>query len=187
MNLSISEHIDIPIDAKGRSGFEKGSFNMRVTIVLIALLCAACSEPLAPPNYISPSPDAAESAFRSAFRADVLAHPYELGKEPDASNYQDFEAYNDKKLANEHAIEAFGAFQWMKLGKCVWERYTLDDIPVWATSRITTDPKAAYRCAFTLHYQINPPYGDPKTVEAEGFFFKEAGSYVYVGKFDNPY
>jgi hypothetical protein len=161
---------------------------MRAKILLIALFCAACSEPLAPPNYRPPSNDDAESAFRSAFRADVLDHPYKLAEQPpDASNYQDFEDYNDKQLANEHAIEQFGAFRWMSLGKCVWERYTLDDIPVWAQARITTDPKGAYRCAFTLHYQINPPYGDPKIVDTEGFFFREPGTYVYAGKFDSPY
>lgn len=163
---------------------------MRATILLIALFCAACSEPPAPPNYQPPSNDDAQPAFRSAFRADVLEHPYKLGEEPpdvDPSDYQAFQDYNDKKQANENAIEAFGAFQWIDIGKCVWERYTLDDIPEWAKSRITTDPKAAYRCAFTLHYQINPPYGDPKTVDTEGYFFKEASSYVYSGKFDTPY
>jgi hypothetical protein len=95
--------------------------------------------------------------------------------------------YNDKKLANDNAIEAFGAFRWMDLGQCDWERYTLDDIPEGAKARITTDPKAAYHCSFKLHYQINPPYGDPKTVATEGFFFKYEGNYTYAGKFDTPY
>jgi len=154
------------------------------------LLLAACSQPPDPPTYRPPSNDDAEAAFKDAFRADVLDHPYKLGEQPpdiNASNYQDFQDYNDKKLANDNAIEAFGAFRWMDLGQCDWERYTLDDIPEGAKARITTDPKAAYHCSFKLHYQINPPYGDPKTVATEGFFFKYEGNYTYAGKFDTPY
>jgi len=164
------------------------SGELRVIAFFALLLVAACSEPPPPPDYHPPSNDDAQPAFRSAFRADVLEHPYKLGEEPpDGSSNQAFEDYNDKKQANENAIEAFGAFQWIDLGKCIWERYTLDDVPVWAKPRITTDPKGAYHCAFTLHYQINPPYGNPKTVDTEGYFFKEADGYVYSGKFDTPY
>ncbi len=92
---------------------------MRALAIFSLLLLAACSQPPDPPSYRPPSNDDAEAAFKDAFRADVLDHPYKLGEEPsdiNASNYQDFQDYNDKKQANEDAIEAFDAFRWMDLG-----------------------------------------------------------------------
>ena len=102
-------------------------------------------------------------------------------------NYRRYIAYDHQKRANERAIKAFAAFRSLDIGACVWERYSLSDIPVWSKTRIVKDPKAAYRCGFTLHYQINAPHGQPKAVVSEGYFFREANSYVYAGLYETPY
>jgi hypothetical protein len=180
--------MNIPIEATS-SGTP--SRIMRATALLIAgtLICAACGAPLGPPDYPPPPGVDAQWAFRSAFKTDWVDHPFEPvePKEVDASNYREFQAYNEQRLANERAIRAFGALQRLEIGECVWERYSLSDISVWSKTRIATDPKAAYRCGFTLHYQINPPYGEPKTIVSEGFFFRQADTYVYAGLFETPY
>ena len=162
---------------------------MRATALVIAgtLMCAACAP--APPNYQPPSAAVAQAAFKSAFKADWLDRPF-LVREPEGnndSNYRVYMIYDAQKRANERAIRAYTAFRSLDIGPCVWERYRLGDIPAWSKARIVNDPKAAYRCGFKLRYQINAPYGDPKTVESEGYFFREANSYVYAGLFETPY
>src|SRR5262245_12517230 len=164
---------------------------MRANALLTAamLTCAACDASLAPPDYPTPSGVIAQAAFKSAFKTDWLDRPFDprAPEEVDGTNYRKFLVYNMQSLANERAVKAFAALQRLELGGCVWERYGLNDVPAWSKTRIVKDPKAAYRCAFALHYQVNPPYGEPRTVATEGFFFREANNYVYAGLYETPY
>ena len=167
---------------------------MRTVFAALAfVLTAACSggEPPSPPDYDKPLDGVAFKAFKAAMKADWLDKPYDLGDGPpesaNAMNYQQSVDWNNKQLANKKAPKVYKALRRLNIGDCVWQKFRERDVPAWSKERITEAPHAVYKCAFTLHYRINPPHGSPESVESEGFFYKNGRDFVYIGKFDHTY
>src|SRR5690242_2625140 len=90
----------------------------------LLVACAACNQ-LPPPSYRPPSASAAYAAFTQAFKADRLDRPLEPEGFPDAGNFRQYVANDQRKVANERANRAYRDLQGLDVGQCAWERYSL--------------------------------------------------------------
>lgn len=167
---------------------------MRKFFVLVAAFSVAgCAEvPTLPaPDYDAPGNREAYSAFKSAMKTDWLNRPFKKGDMPNqmtAMNHHKFYNENRRQLANRDAKRAYGALRRVRLGKCEWQAFTMNDVPKWAAHRIQETPGGAYACPFVAHYQINPPYGKKLAAKAKGrFYLNNNGRLAYVGRFSHPY
>ena len=150
--------------------------------------CAEASAP--PPEYNAPLNGAAYKAYKAAMKTDWLDKPYDIGDAPDsvnAMNYQQSVDWNEKKLANDKAPKVYKALQKLQVENCAWGSVKKRKLPERVQERVTVLPAGAYLCQFTVHYRINPPYGDAYELNSEGYFFQEGRTYVYAGKFAHPY
>lgn len=165
---------------------------MRKLFLLAATLSLyACAESAVPaPDYEEPMSGPAFKAYKAAMKTDWLDQPYELGEPPEsanAMNYQQSVEWNEKQLANKKAPKVYKALQKLQINACEWGAVRNRDLPERVRERVPTPPFGAYRCKFTLHYRINPPFGDPYEVESEGMFYQQDYAYIYAGKFAHPY
>lgn len=163
--------------------------NVGLFILCLCVFGCADGGQLAPPDYDPPSNNSAKAAYLEALRIDGYEN-IDVGETPESANalnYQQSVAYNERRLTRKHTQTALSALRKIELGECEWRKSTKGDVPKWARQRITMPPSAVYECAYTLSFQINPPYGDKKTATGRGAFFKQDGRFVYMGRMPNPY
>ena len=158
----------------------------------LCLLAAACAEaPAAPATapYERPITYNARKAFLEALAADVAA--IEVGEAPTSApgplTEIEHRAYNDRMLAKRHGDLAVGAFRKIEMGDCTWGAFSTARLSKQTMTRVGEAPAGAYKCSYTVHYQINPPHGEKFAVPGEGFFFERDGKVVYAGRYPNPY
>src|SRR5690242_7246787 len=148
---------------------------MRLAIAILPLaLAGACSAPPPPAaTYEQPSDAQAMKAFRFALANDSHATGAKVRemRESDftAFGYQSGVANNNNLIESRHGSLMVGALQRLNVVDCAWQPFSSEGLPAVSKGRIKdTAPRAAYRCTFEAHYQINPPHGKKLSTETAG-------------------
>lgn len=153
----------------------------------LALLLGGCAGP-APPAYPAPTADEARMAYATALEA-ALAKPGDPNEPPPEGEEGHIEAMaRGGRIAraervlenNEHIRSSIETLSEALPSGCEWKPLDLEEATGGIEDNKSGYPAHAWHC--TIRVVHNTPTRGLVAASADGWFFRERGAFVYVGK-----
>jgi hypothetical protein len=161
---------------------------VRGAAAALALLLAGCAGP-PPPAYPAPSADEARLAYADALQAALVepGDPNEPPPEGKEESYIEAMARGGRIARAEQAIEnnarvhsSIETLSEAAPSGCEWKALDLEEATGGVEDNRSGYPAYAYHC--TIRVVHNTPTRGLVAAAADGWFFRERGAFVYVGK-----
>lgn len=161
----------------------------RAALLLALAATAGCTKPAPAPAYPAPTADEARAAYATALEAALVepGNPGEAPPEGKEESYIEAMARGARIERAENAIEnnervrsSIATLSAADPSGCAWQALDLDEATGGVERNTSGYPAYAWHC--TIRVEHNTPTRGLVAAGADGWFFKEGGAFVYVGK-----